>query len=165
LRRVLRRWSAGGGLDRAGRWLGVLLLVAGCGASFYLARQKLALVAVTPAERAALLEERVHGYAVMNYLREHATGKVYQIALSEATYYGPSPVWGDAIGPWRYADFIVLPPAEFARKLAGLGFEAVAANAQYAAYLESRPGFLDHFALMYEKDGAKAYRILPFKQE
>ena len=23
-------------------------------------------------------------------------------------------VWGDAIGPWRYADFIVLPPAEFA---------------------------------------------------
>jgi hypothetical protein len=165
LARRLPRQSASGALDRAGRRLGVLLLVGGVGASFYLTREKLALVAVTPAERTALLEERVHGWAVMNYLREHATGKVYQIALSESSYYGPSPVWGDAIGPWRYSDFILLPPADFARKLAGLGFEAVAANAQYAAYLESRPGFLDHFALMYEKDGAKAYRILPPRPE
>ena len=35
----------------------------------------------------------------MDYLREHATGRVYQIALSEAIYYGPNPVWGDALGP------------------------------------------------------------------
>ena len=57
----------------------------------------------------------------MNYLREHATGRVYQIALSEAIYYGPNPVWGDALGPWRYSDFISLPPPEMARKLAETG--------------------------------------------
>jgi len=31
--------------------------------------------------------------------------------------------------------------------------------------LEAQPGFLDHFALMYEKAGAKAYRLLPAKNE
>jgi hypothetical protein len=141
----------------------------GVGGSFYMTRRSVAAIATTPAERAAFLEAHVPGYAVMDYLRQHATGRVYQIALSEAIYYGPAPVWGDAIGPWRYADFIVLPPAEFARKLRGLGFEAIAVGASVdvanAPLLEARPGFLDHFALMYEKAGAKAYRILPAKND
>lgn len=165
LRRLLPRWSQSGALDRAGRWLGVLLLVAGVGVSFHLTRRSIATIATTQAERAAFLEAHVPGYAVMNYLREHATGRVYQIALIEATYYGPAQVWGDAIGPWRYSDFIVLPPGEFARKLRGLGFEAIAVGAGTAPVLEARPGFLDHFALMYEKAGAKAYRILPPKND
>ncbi|MDM0067187.1 glycosyltransferase family 39 protein [Variovorax sp. J31P207] len=165
LRRALPAWNARGLLDRAGRWLGVLLLLVGVGGSFYMTRRSVAAIATTPAERAAFLDAHVPGYAVMNYLREHATGRVYQIALSEATYYGPAPVWGDAIGPWRYADFIVLPPAEFARKLRGLGFEAIAVGASAAPMLAAQPGFLDHFALMYEKAGAKAYRILPAKND
>ncbi|MGO4396026.1 ArnT family glycosyltransferase [Variovorax sp. M-6] len=164
LRRTLPRWNARGTLDRAGRCLGVLLVVIGVGGSFYMTRRSVAAIATTPAERTAFLEAQVPGYAVMNYLREHATGRVYQIALSEATYYGPAPVWGDAIGPWRYSDFIVLPPAEFARKLYSLGFEAIAVGAGSAPLLEAQPGFLDHFALMYEKAGAKAYRILPTKE-
>jgi hypothetical protein len=139
----------------------VLLLSVGVGGSFNMTRRSVAAIASTPAARAAFLDAHVPGYAVMNYLREHATGRVYQIALSEAIYYGPTPVWGDAIGPWRYADFIVLPPAEFARKLRGLGFEAIAVGASAAPMLAAQPGFLDHFALMYEKAGAKAYRILP----
>jgi len=165
LRRALPAWNARGLLDRAGRWLGVLLLLVGVGGSFYMTRRSVAAIATTPAERAAFLDAHVPGYAVMNYLREHATGRVYQIALSEAIYYGPAPVWGDAIGPWRYADFIVLPPAEFARKLRGLGFEAIAVGASAAPMLAAQPGFLDHFALMYEKAGAKAYRILPAKND
>lgn len=164
LRRALPRWNAQGTLDRAGRCLGVLLVVIGVGGSFYMTRRSVAAIATTPAERTAFLEAKVPGYAVMNYLREHASGRVYQIALSEATYYGPAPVWGDAIGPWRYSDFIVLPPVEFARKLAGLGFEAIAVGAGSAPLLEAQPGFLDHFALMYEKAGAKAYRILPIQK-
>ena len=103
----------------------------------------------------------IQNLRVMNYLREHATGRVYQIALIEATYYGPVPVWGDAIGPWRYSDFIVLPPAEFARKLSGLGFEAIAVSGATAPRLEAQPGFHDHFTLMYEMDNARAYRIVP----
>ena len=166
LRRVLPRWNRSGVLDRAGRWLGVLVVLIGVGGSFYMARRSVAAIATTPAERTAFLEAQVPGYAVMNYLREHVTtGRVYQIALSETIYYGPTPVWGDAIGPWRYADFIVLPPAEFARKLRGLGFEAIAVGASAVPMLESQPGFLDHFALMYDKAGAKAYRILPPKND
>ncbi len=123
------------------------------------------MVAATPAQREAFLRGRVPGYEVMKYLREHATGRVYQIALSEATYYGPSPVWGDALGPWRYTDFLMRPPAEYARKLADLGFEAIAVSSATVPVLEAQPGFHDHFALMYEKDNAKAYRILEYKND
>jgi hypothetical protein len=161
LRRAMPVRDRSGALDRAGRWLAVVLLAGAVGVVFHLARQKVSTIATTQAEREAFLRANVPGYAVMNYLREHAKGRVYQIALIEATYYGPDPVWGDAIGPWRYSDFIVLPPAEFARKLAGLGFEAIAVSGATAPLLEAQPGFHDHFALMYEMDKAKAYRILP----
>jgi len=146
---------------RAGSWaLGVLIVVLAA-ASFQQTARKLAMVSTTPEKREAFLRQNVPGYAVMNYLREHATGRVYQIALNEAIYYGPNPVWGDALGPWRWADFILLPPAEMARKLARLGFEAIAIPTALAPRLATQPGFDDHFALMYEQDGAKAYRILP----
>ncbi|MDM0014371.1 phospholipid carrier-dependent glycosyltransferase [Variovorax sp. J22P168] len=161
LRRWMPGWNARGLLDRAGHGLALLLIAVGVAGSLYMTRRSVAAIATTPAERSAFLDRNVPGYAVMNHLREHALkGRVYQIALSEATYYGPSPVWGDAIGPWRYTDFIVLPPAEFARKLHGLGFEAIGVGASAAPALEAQPGFLDHFALMYERAGAKAYRIL-----
>jgi hypothetical protein len=161
LRRAMPIRERSGALDRAGRWLAVVLLVAGLGVTFHLTRQKVLQIATTQAEREAFLRTHVPGYAVMNYLREHATGRVYQIALIEATYYGPVPVWGDAIGPWRYSDFIVLPPAEFARKLSNLGFEAIAVSGATAPRLEAQPGFHDHFTLMYEMDNARAYRIVP----
>ncbi|MDM0053075.1 glycosyltransferase family 39 protein [Variovorax sp. J22R115] len=165
LRRAMPERDLIGALDRAGRWLGVALLVVVATFSVHQARRKVALFATTPVEREAVLRKRVPGYAVMDYLRQHATGRVYQIALIEATYYGPNPVWGDALGPWRYSDFIVLPPLEFARKLAGLGFEAIAVDVANAPLLEAQPGFLDQFALMYEKDGAKAYRNLQYKND
>ena len=101
----------------------------------------------------------------MDYLRRHPVGRTYQVALSQAIYYGPVPVWGDAIGPWRYTDFIVGAPADNARKLAALGFGAIAVGAGTVPMLESQPGFSDHFATLFEKDGAKAYRILAFQNE
>lgn len=165
LRRAMPALDRSGGLDRAGRWFAVILLAAGVGVILHLTRIKAATVAATPLQREAFLRSRVPGYEVMKYLREHATGRVYQVALSEATYYGPSPVWGDALGPWRYADFIALPPAEYARKLADLGFEAMAVSAATVPVLEAQPGFHDHFAVMYEKDNAKAYRILDDKND
>ncbi|MDM0107246.1 hypothetical protein QTH97_20040 [Variovorax sp. J22R24] len=165
LRRAMPERDLGGGLDRAGRWLGIVLLAVLVAFGVYQTRRKAVMVATTPAEREAVLRKHVPGYAVMDYLREHATGRVYQIALIEATYYGPNPVWGDALGPWRYSDFITLPSAEFARKLAGLGFEAIAIAGPNAPMLEAQPGFLDQFALMYEKDGAKAYRNLQYKND
>jgi hypothetical protein len=165
MRRAMPAKDLVGGLDRAGRWLGVGLLIVLVTFSVHQTRRKAALYAVTPVERQAVLRKHVPGYMVMDYLRQHTTGRAYQIALIEATYYGPNPVWGDALGPWRYSDFIVLPPPEFARKLAGLGFEAIAVDSVNAKLLEARPGFLDHFALLYEKDGAKAYRNLQYKND
>jgi 4-amino-4-deoxy-L-arabinose transferase-like glycosyltransferase len=154
-------WRHSNALDLAGRSLGVLLMAFTVGVSFYLTRPRLEAVAVTPEERSAYLAQKVPGYGVMDYLRQHATGRVYQVALSEAIYYGPVPVWGDTIGPWRYSDYIALPPAQAARKLRGLGFEAIAVAAATVPVLEAQPGFLDHFAVIHEDRGAKAYRILP----
>lgn len=165
LRRTMPESDRSGALDRAGRWFAIVLMAAAVGVVFHKTREKVSMVAVTPEQREAFLRKHVPGYAVMNYLREHAKGQVYQIALSEATYYGPSPVWGDAIGPWRYSDFIIFPPADYARKLAAKGFEAIAVSLPTATYLEAQPGFQDHFALMYEKDNAKAYRIRQYKND
>lgn len=155
---ALRKQFAQAG-RRTGAALAGLLLAVLAVVSFQQTSRKLAMVSPTPDARDAFLRANVPGYAVMNHLREHATGRVYQIALSEAIYYGPDEVWGDTLGPWRYADFIGLPPAELARKLAAQGFEAIVIVAPLAPTLNTRPGFDENFALMYEQDNAKAYRI------
>ncbi|CAN7175201.1 MULTISPECIES: ArnT family glycosyltransferase [unclassified Variovorax] len=150
---------------RAGSLFVVVFLAALAAVSVRHTARALTKVSPTPETREAFLRANVPGYAVMNYLREHATGRVYQIALSEAIYYGPNPIWGDALGPWRYTDFLPLPPAEMARKLAALGFEAIVMPYTMVPQITTKPGFDDHFALMYEKDGAKAYRILQYKND
>ena len=179
LRKAMPRRIGGGALDRAGRWFSVALLVVAVGALFGLTLRKAGDIAVTPEQREAFLRERVPGYAVMDYLREHATGRVYQLGLESTIYYGPSPVWGDWFGPWRYANFINLPPAELvlklspqsyadfinlpaaelARKLSAQGFETLAVSLSAATRLEAQPDFQNHFTLLYAKDDAKAYRI------
>jgi hypothetical protein len=55
----------------------------------------------------------------------------------------------------------LLPGAEAAKRFADLGFEAVVMPDAVARTLTSHEDFNRHFALMYEQDGAKAYRILP----
>ena len=52
-----------------------------------------------------------------------------------------------------------------ARKLAKLGFEAIVMPQTLVPQFATGPGFDDHFALMYEKDGARAYRILQYKND
>jgi hypothetical protein len=150
---------------RAGSLFVVVFLAALAAVSVRHTARALTKVSPTPETREAFLRANVPGYAVMNYLREHATGRVYQIGLSEAIYYGPDPIWGDALGPWRYTDFLPLPPAEMAHKLAKLGFEAIVMPDPLVPQVTTGPGFDDHFALMYEKDGAKAYRILQYKND
>jgi hypothetical protein len=149
-------WPLRAGGIAAGMFLAVLAAV-----SFRHTTSELAKVSPGPAEREAFLRANVPGYAVMNHVREHVTGRVYQIALSEAIYYGPNPIWGDTLGPWRYADFPLLPAAEAARRFAGLGFEAIVMPDAVARTLVGHEDFNRHFTLMVAQDGAKAYRILP----
>ena len=172
LRRVAFEGTASGAtiLHEAGgaapgpvlRWLCVGLLAALAALSVGQTARKVSAISPTPAEREAFLRAHVDGYAVMDWLRQNAKGRVYQVALSQAIYYGPNPIWGDSLGPWRYGDFITLPPAELASKLAGLGFEAIVITKTLAPGLSSQPGFADHFALMFEQDDARAYRILQY---
>lgn len=145
---------------KVGAWVGGLLLALLAALSVQQTVEKIAMVSVTPAARAAFLRDHVPGYEVMHYLREHPQGKLYQVALSEAIYYGPDEVWGDTLGPWRYSDFLAAAPADMARKFTSLGFGSLVVASPYVAGFSSKPDFEKHFVPLYEKDGAKAYRIL-----
>ncbi|WP_431125911.1 ArnT family glycosyltransferase [Variovorax paradoxus] len=149
-----------GRLGLAGDWIVVLLVAALAAVSLKQTAVKVAMISPTPESREAFLRQHVPGYAAMDYLRQHANGRVYQIALNEAIYYGPNPIWGDTLGPWRYRDFLLLPPGDMAVKLAQRGFTAIVMPTSMVPTLATRPGFDQHFALLYEKDGGRAYRIL-----
>ncbi|GAA4335976.1 hypothetical protein GCM10023165_12770 [Variovorax defluvii] len=161
LHRMLPSAVRGEGRPRVAVVVAALLLAVLAAVSWRHSERRLAGIAVTPAAREAFLRANVPGYAVMNHVREQVTGRVYQIALSEAIYYGPNPIWGDTLGPWRYADFPLLPAAEAARRFAGLGFEALVMPDAVADTLAKDQGFRRHFVLMFAQDGARAYRILP----
>jgi hypothetical protein len=146
--------------ERPAAWSGAALMVLFVFGSLFQTATKVAAISPTSALREAFLRKNVPGYAAMHYLREHPNGRVYQVALSEAIYYGPDEVWGDTLGPWRYSDFLAAPADQMARKFASLGFGAPVVATRYVPILEAKPGFAKHFALLYEKDDAKAYRIL-----
>jgi hypothetical protein len=136
----------------------LLALMAAVSVQFFV--RNAGYVSVTPESREAFLRERIPGYEVLSYLRAHPAGRLYQVALSDAIYYAPNPLWGDMLGPWRYADFIGLPPDQLAKKLLAQGFGTIVFHAGWVPMLDKQPGFDRHFSLMTEKDGVKAYRIL-----
>ncbi|KQW59563.1 ArnT family glycosyltransferase [Variovorax sp. Root411] len=146
---------------RVGDWAAVLLLAVLAAVSVRQTAAKVAMVSITPEAREAVLRRHVPGYAVMDYLRRNATGRVYQIALNEAIYYGPNPIWGDTLGPWRYTDFGRLSGGDLARKLGGMGFTAVVLPDSVVPVFSARIDFDKYFAVEYEKDGSRVYRILP----
>ncbi|MGN8080937.1 ArnT family glycosyltransferase [Variovorax sp. 22077] len=146
---------------RVGDWAIVLLLAVLAAVSVRQTATKVALIATTPEAREAVLRKHVPGYAVMDYLRRTAKGRVYQIALNEAIYYGPNPIWGDTLGPWRYTDFGKLSGGDLARKLSGMGFVAVVLPDTVVPVFTARVDFDKYFAVQYQQDGSRVYRILP----
>ncbi len=157
---AMSRDTARGGA-RIGDWVPVLLLAVLAAVSVRQTAVKTAMVSTTPEAREAVLRQHVPGYAAMDYLRHNATGRVYQIALNEAIYYGPNPIWGDTLGPWRYTDFGALSGGDLARKLGGLGFTAIVLPNSVVPVFSARVDFDKYFAVQYEKDGSRVYRILP----
>lgn len=157
---AMSRDTARGGA-RIGDWVPVLLLAVLAAVAVRQTAVKIAMISVTPEAREAVLRQHVPGYAVMDYLRHNATGRVYQIALNEAIYYGPNPIWGDTLGPWRYTDFGALSGGDLARKLGGLGFTDVVLPNAVVPVFSARTDFDKYFAVRYEKDGSRVYRILP----
>jgi hypothetical protein len=145
----------------AADWVAVLLLAVLAAVSVRQTAAKVAMISPTQEQREAFLRQHVPGYAVMDYLRRNATGRVYQINLNEAIYYGPNPIWGDTLGPWRYTDFGRLSGGDLARKLGGLGFVAVVLPNAVVPVFSGRTDFDKYFTLQYEQDGSRVYRILP----
>jgi len=146
---------------RMGDWVAVLLLAVLAAVAVRQTAVKVGMISVTPETREAFLRKHVPGYAAMDYLRRNATGRVYQVALNEAIYYGPNPIWGDTLGPWRYTDFGKLSGGDLARKLTGLGFVAVVLPDSVVPVFSARVDFDKYFAVQFEQDGSRVYRILP----
>ncbi|WP_225616866.1 ArnT family glycosyltransferase [Variovorax sp. 38R] len=144
-----------------GDWVVVLLLAVLAAVSVGQTATKVSMISLTPESREAFLRKHVPGYGVMDYVRRHVTGRVYQIALNEAIYYGPNPIWGDTLGRWRYRDYLLLSPGDTARKLAAEGFTTVVMSPEMVKVLSARPDFDKYYGLLHEQDGSRAYRLLP----
>ncbi|MEJ8857001.1 hypothetical protein WKW79_20665 [Variovorax robiniae] len=137
----------------------ILLLGAACA---YHSARNIREISPTPESREAFFQRRIPGYEVLHHLRTNPVeGKTYQVMLNDSLYFGPDLMYGDVFGPWRYADFIMLPPAELARKLRAQDFGTIVIKTALAPYIHTQPDFDRHFRLILEKDGVRAYRILP----
>lgn len=150
------------GSDGPGTWVAVVSLTVLAIVSGQHVLRNAAKISPTPVAREAFLRQHVRGYAAMDYVRRNANGRVYHVSLSQATYYGSNPIWGDdALGPWRASRFAGLKPAEMALELDRHGFDFVVISSESVALLVARPDFDTYFHLLYEEDGSRVYRILP----
>ena len=71
-----------------------------------------------PSQREALLDAHLPCARLARFATALKDDKVYQFAMEYAIYNLPSPVWGDAFGPWRYRD---VDPAQYALGLSPYG--------------------------------------------
>ncbi len=144
-------------LRRAG-WILLLVLTPLLGYSWV---KGLAKVSPTVASRDAYLSGRVTGYAALTELQATPTQKIYQLGLDDAIYFSEKPLYGDVFGPWRYADFVALPPAEFAAKLRAAGFDTFVIRTEISPATERQPDFERHFTPLFSRQGVTVYRVRP----
>ncbi|WPB56347.1 ArnT family glycosyltransferase [Xylophilus sp. GOD-11R] len=116
-------------------------------------------IASTHDEREAVLTARVTGYPVLAWLREHPSGKVYQMGLEETLYYAPARTHGDGFGPWRYRDYIGLEPQALHQALRRQDFDALLIHTGRMPNVTSKPGFDRWFHLMFAHEGVALYRL------
>jgi hypothetical protein len=121
-----------------------------------------------PAAREALLRERVNGYGLWAWLRDHAAEHgvqhVYQLGFEESLYYVPLallPIRGDTFGPWRYGDVVDLPPRDMHRRLAAQGFDTLVLNAERWPALPLQADFERFFIPLHADGAARLFRLAP----
>jgi len=153
---------------RAARVAGTLLMACVGIASVAWTARFAQRVVPAPAAREALLRERVNGYGLWAWLRDHAgdagVRRVYQLGLEESLYYVPTallPIRGDAFGPWRYGDVAGLAPSTLHRKLAAQGFDALVLNAERWPALPLQADFERFFLPLHADGTARLYRLAP----
>jgi hypothetical protein len=116
-------------------------------------------VSPTQASRDTLLQKKIASYDALTYLNNNPSQKIYQYGIDDAIYYSQAPLYGDGFGPWRFADFADLPPREFARKLASLGFDRLIINSLPNPALEKQADFSKYFSPLFSRDDVTVYRV------
>jgi 4-amino-4-deoxy-L-arabinose transferase-like glycosyltransferase len=116
-------------------------------------------------KRDILMRQELKGYAVLEYANQHHLGRIYNVALGDAVYYAPSPIWGDTFGPWRYADVISDDPLKFSNELRKRNFDSVIVPQDMSLALESSSFFSENFSILFQSDGIKVYRVEKINHE
>ncbi len=141
---------------------GMLLLLVVLLPTTRLLQRDWGLIGATHAQRDAFLDRQMWEYrGVLNFLQRDPTARVYQNGMEAALYYAPQPIWGDHFGPWRYRDFMTLPPRELAGKLRRLGFDLLVVKIWFVSSMLDDPIFRQCFNQRFRDQTFAVYRIEP----
>jgi 4-amino-4-deoxy-L-arabinose transferase-like glycosyltransferase len=117
-------------------------------------------IATNQEERREILKKVIPGYSVLEYANANKMGRIYIVGgLTDAIYYAPHPIWGDAFGPWRHLDIVSNDPIIFAGELSKRNFDAVIADGSLCLELERHPSFKKYFSIVFQEGGARLYRL------
>ncbi|WP_198969039.1 ArnT family glycosyltransferase [Xylophilus sp. ASV27] len=120
------------------------------------------LVAVTPEARAEVVKVALPEYAgTLDYLQKHRGLRVYQSGMEGALYYAPPPIWGDHFGPWRYRDFVTLPPRELAQRLRQQKFDTLVLSVAGRERLLDDPDMARYFTEVRSDPFFRIFRVKP----
>ena len=122
-------------------------------------KKELERVAPTQASREALFSSTIASYDALSYVNQNSTQKIYQIALDDAIYFSAKPLYGDGFGPWRFADYVALPPKDFAAKLTANGFDTFIIRTSPNRATEEQAGFGDYFSPVFSRNGVTVYHV------
>ena len=119
------------------------------------------LVATAPAQRQEVVRLWLHDYAgAIDYLQARPGRKIYQSGMEGVLYYLPFPIWGDHFGPWRYRDFLGLPPERLAARLRDERFELIVVRKPDFPSA-GMPAFDRYFQAVYEDPVFRIFELRP----
>jgi hypothetical protein len=145
--------------DRLMLVMAVVLLAGAVGSSVVTLRRTWPSVASSREARELFLAERVTGYRMWSYLREHPAGRIYQFELEDGIYYAPQPIWGDVFGPWRYADYAALGAPGLRSRLSREGFDSLLVHVLRGRSVLDKPGFSREFLLVHQEGDVQLFSI------
>lgn len=145
--------------------LWILIFIAAALSSVSFIKTYWSYISPTKEARDTLMRKELRGYAVLEYINQHQMGRIFNIALADAVYYAPHPIWGDVFGPWRFRDIMSDDPIKFANELNKRNFDSVIVDEPLGGALESSQLFKKYFSIEFESDGIKLYRLTKINHE
>lgn len=140
--------------------LGGLVFVLALIFSVSAVRKVVPRVALTDQQRGEFLRQNIVAYDLLMQLRQQTNLKIYQFGLEGVIYYGPSPMWGEIFGPWRYSDLSGLSVSALSSNLRMQGFNTLLIRNEALAPFLQQEEFNKYFQHLFLGNGAQAYRII-----